>query len=330
MTRAAYAIALVLFPFVASAHHSFAEFDTGDTMEIEGQVVAVNWKNPHVTLTLRSSDTTWELEAQDVNSLGRRGLTANLLAVGDMVKVAGYPSRRREHTLFVTNVLLPTGTEIRTRGETKPRWSTTTIGFDEPNVPDIQARAPRAIGIFRVWMPIEDGALPADLPLTQAASAARSAWDPADNLTLKCIGSGMPAAVVISRYHPIAFAESDGDIVLSIEVFDAVRTIHMQPSARSKQPRSAMGYSVGHWEGDTLVVHTTDVSWPYFDAAGSVPQSEAVEIMERFTVNDKQNELVYDREVRDPSTFTAPVVQRAVLTWRPDLRVEPFECVANR
>jgi hypothetical protein len=140
----------------------------------------------------------------------------------------------------------------------------------------------------------------------------------------------MPAAMVISRYHPIGFAESGGDIILSIEVFDAVRTIHMQPSAGSKQPRSAMGYSVGHWEGDTLVVHTTDVSWPHFDAAGSIPQSEAVEITERFTVNDKQNQLVYDREVHDPATFTAAVSQRAVLTWRPDLRVEPFECVPNR
>lgn len=320
----------MLFPFAASAHHSFAEFDTSDTVEIEGQVVAVNWQNPHVTLTLRSSDSTWGLEAQDVNSLGRRGLTASLLAVGDMIKVAGYPSRRREHTLFVTNVLLPTGTEIRTRGETMPRWSTTTIGFDEPNVADIQASAPRVKGIFRVWMPIEDAPLPADLPLTQAARTARSAWDPADNLVLKCIGSGMPAAVVITRYHPIAFAESDGDIVLRIEVFDAVRTIHMRSSAGSKQPPSAMGYSAGHWEEDTLVVHTTDVSWPYFDGAGSVPQSEAVEITERFTVNDPQNQLVYDREIRDPATFTAPVSQRAVLTWRPDLKVEPFECVPNR
>jgi hypothetical protein len=90
-----------------------------------------------------------------------------------------------------------------------------------------------------------------------------------------------------------------------------------------------MGYSVGQWEGDTLVVRTTDVSWPYFDAAGSIPQSGAVEITERFTVNDRQNQLVYDREVRDPATFTAPVSQRAVLTWRPDLRVERFACAAN-
>ncbi len=45
-------------------------------------------------------------------------------------------------------------------------------------------------------------------------------------------------------------------------------------------PLSHLSYSVGHWEGETLVVSTSRVSWPYFDRVGA-PQTEAVEINEQ-------------------------------------------------
>ncbi len=334
MNRTRYFAFLVLFPLIAAGHHSFAEFDMGATEELEGQISYIRWTNPHVRLTLRTSaigaESTWELEAQDVNSLGRRGLGADTIKVGDKVTVAGYPSRRREQTLFVTNVLLPSGTEIRTRGETKPRWSNKLVGFDEPNVAELQALAPKMQGIFRVWMPVEDAVTPADLPLTSAARAKRSSWNPADNLALKCIGSGMPAAMVMSRYHPISFSERDGTIVLSVEVFDAVRTIDMRPQAVSTQTPTPLGYSAGHWEDGTLVVYTTRVNWPYFDSSGSIPQSEAVEITERFTVREAEHRLVYQRTVSDPATFTEPVSQTVVLEWRPDLLVEPWRCTQEQ
>jgi hypothetical protein len=50
---------------------------------------------------------------------------------------------------------------------------------------------------------------------------------------------------------------------------------------------------------------TTRVDWPYFDNVGS-PQSEAVEIVERFSLNDEHSELTFRVTVTDPTTFTAP------------------------
>ena len=122
-------------------------------------------------------------------------------------------------------------------------------------------------------------------------------------------------------------AAQDGDIVLRVEVFDIVRTIHMDPAANPEaQPATPLGYSVGRWEGDTLVIRTTRVSWPYFNESGSIPQSEAVVIDERFTVG-ADDRLVYEIVVTDPATFTAPVSARFVLGWRPDVVVEPYECI---
>jgi len=119
----------------------------------------------------------------------------------------------------------------------------------------------------------------------------------------------------------------DGDIVIRNEMFDMERTIHMQSDdAQTTASPSALGYSVGRWEGDALVIETSRVNYPRFNYTGSIPQSEAVAIVERFEVDEDNDELVYDMTVTDPATFTEPVSRRWVLVWRPDLVVERYEC----
>ena len=55
------------------------------------------------------------------------------------------------------------------------------------------------------------------------------------------------------------------------------------------------------------MVTTTRINWPYFDNIGS-PQSEAVEIVEQFTVSEDQTRLDYQFAVTDPATFAEPAV----------------------
>ena len=337
MRRLSGFLALGLILTVAAGHHSNVEHDTSVVLELEGQVATVVWRNPHVRMTLSvpagdGTEQTWDLEAQDVNSLGRRGLGPEMIPLGGTVRVAGHPSRSG-NSLYVTNVLLPDGTEIRTRGNAQPRWSTQHIGFDNDPLytePSLDA-ADDSQGIFRVWLRRQGSRFPADLPLTPEARAVQAAWNEADDLTMQCIAGGMPGVMTrVSAPHPIDFVQRDGDIVLRIEVFDVVRTVHMNPDAdTSAQPPSPLGYSVGRWGGNTLIVRTTRVNWPYFDSIGIVPQSEAVEIAERFTLSDDETRLTYDLEVSDPATFTAPVSARWEFGWRPDMVVEPFDCTLD-
>ncbi len=330
-------IFLTLLSTVAIGHHANVEHDTRVVEELEGQLTEVSWRNPHVSMTLSipgedGTSQTWELEAQDVNSLGRRGLHPDLVPVGATVRVAGHPSRIR-NSLYVTNLLLPNGTEIKTRGNVQPRWSSEHIGFDNDpflSEPSNQA-ADNAESLFRVWLRDGRGGFPSDLPLTPEALEASSAWTRADDLTLRCIAGGMPAVMTrLSAPHPMDFVEQDGDILIRVEVFDIVRTVHMDPNANAaSQPRSRLGYSVGRWEGSTLVVRTTAVDWPYFDTNGRLPLSEAAVIVERFTLSDDETGLSYDLEVTDPGTFTEPVSARWELSWRSDMVVEPYECTLD-
>ena len=330
-------LTLSLAPLLTYGHHSFAEYNVDVIQELQGEVISVSWRNPHIGISLRANnadgtEAVWSLEAQDVNSLGRRGIDGSLINVGDTVRVAGNVSMRRTNYMSINNLLLPNGTELKVRGNPEPRWSNEdNIGFNQPTVEDALAVAGQGEGLFRVWMSARPGGFPADLPLTPAARAAQANWDAAtDDLTMQCISSGMPAAMRLSPPHPIDLTEQGDNIVLRVELFDIVRTIHMNPQANAAgQPASALGYSVGRWEEDTLVIETTRVNWGFFDHLGSIPISEEIAMTERLTVSDDGEQMTYELVVNDSATFTQPVSGSWLMNWRPDMDVEPFECIAG-
>ena len=61
----------------------------------------------------------------------------------------------------------------------------------------------------------------------------------------------------------------------------------------SKIEASPLGYSRGEWDGNTLIVTTTRVSWPFFDLPPliGIPQSEEVKIVERFTIDEVNDKI---------------------------------------
>lgn len=320
---------------LASAHHSNAEYDRDVVTEIEGEIVEVVWRNPHVGLAVEvggEAPTTWRMEAADLLSTLRRGVPDGTFAVGQKVRVAGHASTRRPGRMLVTNVLLPDNTEVLLVGGSEPRWSERTLGGGDWVEAAPVGTAP-ARSLYRVWT-LERTRTPefaADPPLTPAARAGLEVWDSFDDPALDCVSIGMPRALTRTGPHPIEFVDEGDRIVLRGEYFDTERVIHL---GRTRIPddvaASPLGYSLGRWDGDTLVVTTARVSWPYFDIRGleGVPQSEAVELVERFTVSEDGSELGYDIEISDPATFTSAVVARdyAVWRWRPDIEIEPYEC----
>jgi hypothetical protein len=67
----------------------------------------------------------------------------------------------------------------------------------------------------------------------------------------------------------------------------------------------SMGDSRGRWEGDTLIVETTNVNdWDWFDGAGTI-HSDAMTLVERYTMRDA-NTLDYRITITDPNVFTRP------------------------
>jgi hypothetical protein len=333
-------VGLILVPFGAAAHHSFAEFDQTTVVEHEGEIVSVFWRNPHVRMSIAGEDSSgnevvWRMEAQDLNTLGRIGVSRELLEVGQRVRFAGWPSIRQDNYIALTHVLREDNTEVVMRMRMQPRWTGNAVGGgDITNDPRITDEA-EADGIFRVWSFLR-GNRPAfidDPPLTESARRAYEVFDPvSDDPVLRCAQPGMPEAITFIGPHPIEFVDEGDEIHLKIESDDVRRVIHMSGELDGEeQPPSPLGVSTGRWEDDkTLVVTTTRVSWPYTKINGlvAVPQSDESVFVERFEMSDDEQRLTLSFSMSDPASFTRTVTAESYTVWRwlPGATVEPYEC----
>ena len=338
-------LGVFFFPLVAFGHHAGASiYDPLSMIEIEGEVTRVLWRNPRVRLEVNVADATgstvqWKIESNSVSTLTRMGLTAEVIAVGDRLKIAGWPARRPVNEMFAINMLLPGETqELLLTARATPRWSDDTLGNSTLLTSDGQAATAEdaKLGIFRVWstnmgnpasFPLFNDVITQEknYPLTDSARAARESWDSInDNPYLGCTPMGMPR--VMGQPYPIQFVDNGDEILLRIELYDIERVILMNTMQRSEVvPASPLGHSVGRWENETLVVTTNRVNWRFFDQSG-VPLGDAAEIVERYTPSRDGNRLDFSISVTDPATFTEPVTLKKYWTWRPDEEVQPFEC----
>jgi hypothetical protein len=83
------------------------------------------------------------------------------------------------------------------------------------------------------------------------------------------------------------------------------------------------GHSIGHWEGDTLVVETVGLNEKFWMDTRGTPHTEKLKFTERFTRTD-MNTLHYQATIDDPGTYTAPWTT-SVFSLRRGANSEPFE-----
>jgi hypothetical protein len=119
---------------------------------------------------------------------------------------------------------------------------------------------------------------------------------------VKCYLPGVPRATYLP--YPFQIVQSQKNIMLSYEYAGAVRVINMD--APTKAPADSwMGWSNGHWEGETLVVDVTSLNEDtWFDHAGNF-HSDALHVVERYTPRSADT-LNYEATIEDSKTFSRP------------------------
>ena len=329
---------LLSLPALVQAHHSFSEYDQGRKVEISGTLREIAWQNPHVRLKVVSElsgrQVIWDVECHSVSVLIRSNVSLKALQIGDKVKVAGNPSKASPTRLFGTNLLTPSGIELVMAPNTQPRWQVHAPAFSSFTAGDATGQPPTK-GLFKVWgTSFEDpetaptALWSAVMPLTAAARKALAAWDPVHGSVARgCTPKGMPT--IMEQPYAMQFEDHGATIVLRIEEYDTVRTTHMGANAASPPQKSLLGYSVGRWDGESLVVSTHAISWPYI-TSGGLPQGPASRLEERFTPAADGKRLSYTLTITDPDTFTMPAVLKRAWVWWDKERVRKYACGAQQ
>lgn len=156
------------------------------------------------------------------------------------------------------------------------------------------------INVLADFKPEESPLRPAALALFQQRAATFSKDFP----TARCLPAGVPAGELLPI--PYKIVQTPGLMVMMYEADTTFRQIFTDGRKQPDNPQPAwLGYSVGKWEGEWMVVDTigfNDQSW--LDASGH-PHSDALHVIERFHRRDFGH-MEVQVTIDDPKTFTKP------------------------
>ena len=118
MKRALMAVlstALTVLASAAAAHHSFAVYDMAHEVEFKGVVDTVQFRNPHMSMTLThekpdgTKETIHFVEGAPANMLVRMGLTPEMIQSGQKITAIGAPRKDDPNAYFLKSIILPDG-----------------------------------------------------------------------------------------------------------------------------------------------------------------------------------------------------------------------------
>ena len=179
-----------------------------------------------------------------------------------------------------------------------------------------------------------DGQMPALTPAGVAKQRAAAGvgtfgggpWNDFSNFTLydRCITRGIAGIFPVLYGNGLRIMQTPNEVIISYEMIHDTRVVYLdgRPHVGSKIEQY-MGNSIGHWEGDTLVVETTN----FTDRVGAFngPNSDKLKVTERFTRIDPQM-IDYRIRVEDPVMYTAPFTIRYTITQQPNYNLYEYSC----
>jgi len=305
------------------AHHSAAAFDTQKEITVRGLVDQYRFANPHIYITLQvtrddGSKGLMEVEAGAASVLNGLGFTKTSLAVGEVVTVVGNPARKDPDKLMLGKDLF------------KPDGSYVPLNIASRSIYDTSKKA-TATSIAGTWFSprTEFNAFLGsgrNWPLTEKGRAAATArFDPAATTQKDCIPVGAPALM----FYPVAntISVQRDRVVMKVDWMESERVAYLDGRKHPPASQTSLhGHSVGHWEGKTLVVDTTNFSDHPMGLSMSIPGSTQKHLVERFALGEDGKTLVYSGTIEDPVYLTAPVQWSGKWEYRPTMPHSNQKC----
>lgn len=310
---------------VGLAHHSRAPYDTTKEVVIEGTVVVLEWRNPHISMTVESKNADGaavrrEVEVMSVSEARALGLRQEAIAVGSQVAVRARPGRGGAAARAL-------GLDVRTSDGTVLPLNTDS-GLSLAPVSSAQARS-----LAGRWAPslADFGATFMTMlgwPLTDASRAAlaRVVSEPTAVLGI-CEDFPPPGLSVFPDLREIEIGSSNVVMRFEAQGQNQTRVVHLdQTQHPADVAPSLLGHSIGRWEGETLIVDTTAFSPHPVGIGVFVPSGPSKHLVERFALAEDRRHLRYDATLEDPAGLTGPASLSMQWEYRPDLAPSGVAC----
>ena len=210
------------------------------------------------------------------------------------------------------------GQDFRPPAGPTPRTASGKVDFSgvwqKPYVPDMTKDGKDYKGI-------------ANLPFTPWGAAEWKQYDPAEgDYTGACLPFGFTRS--INTPEPMQIMQSDTYFTFLFEQNSWFKVVPIDGRQHGKGEPTWFGDSVGHWEGDTLVLETINFNGKTrLDTVGH-PHSDQLHVISRLSRPDLGH-LSYEMTVEDPKAYTKPFKNTRTLTLRPDWEIMEYSCEEN-
>lgn len=305
-------IATISFAISTNAHHSSnPHFDKALNVNVSGVITELKLVNPHAYIYFDVEQdgemVNWRCELSSGSQLKRKGWTTDLLAPGETITVAGNPARREDNVCFLNTLTLANGQEVGRGGSFV---DLPTDGYQAAEKTSTEGRpAVLANGqpnIQGPWITLsfgrnaKEGIKPTYVS-TAAGKEAMQGYDMAyDDPILQCHYLNLINGWIHDA-NVNDIIQTDDTVTLQYGFMDVVRTVHLNQDQHPENiTPSSEGYSIGKWDGDTLVVHTKGFAEGVLNHFDGQKHSTQMEVIERFSVNPENTRLYRDYTVVDP------------------------------
>ncbi len=341
---------LLLQPVEVLAHHSFAaEFDANLKGKFTGVVTEVRFSNPHVRyrMDVKTADgktESWEIQAGSVTSIRPQGWLADTIKVGDTITVEGQLGRDKVKKVYVRQVTLANGKPLMgTEGNNTGTANAPATPRPDPNAVNADPKVNYAYGQHNAAFPFDisgpwlqrykfhvtvDDLEPKPTPYTAEGRKLRDANTKYEDPALRCISLGLPR--IFGNPYNMEIYDAGSHYLFMYVEHNTRRKIWMDGrKVPAETVPTSNGYSVGHWEGPTLVIETTNLMPGWLDGSGMPMSGKGTRTVERYTF--AADHLAADRTmtIYDP-LYTQPLVRTRGLARGPNIDVsEQDSCDPN-
>jgi len=142
-----------------------------------------------------------------------------------------------------------------------------------------------------------------------------------------CVPPGLPSSM--NQPYPFEFLYTPGRVTILIETYSMVRRIYLDGQVNPEETdASYQGTSIGHWDGDTLVVETTNILPETSPMQGIVGHSDQFKVTERIRLEDPDT-LAIETTVQDPAVFLEPYTTTSRYARHKDWHIYEYVCAQN-